>query len=553
MEAGVGSSRGSGPRDHGRPGAPSWPSSPQQLLHALIVEDDPGDALLAQKMLTRADQWSWSVQLVERLSTAEEVLCRDSNQIDLVILDMRLPDGDGLDALARLLALRPDVAIVILTGLDNESLARACLEAGAIDYVQKSEMLGRGFARTVGYALARARNKELKTQLDGVSRLAALGEVAASVAHEINNPVMYAGYNIVEVGDSLRAIRDGLSGEDSELALELVRLTEVLDVAGEGIERIGTVVRALQDHVSMNRTQETHVTDPVSVARSSLTLIDYQVRHWASVETNFAACPPIAIHPHRFGQLVTNLVLNAARAVRDHASPQPVQVSLYVEDGAVVLQVRDEGVGIPAAELPRIFESFYTSRPTRGGTGLGLSIVREIVASVDGRVEVESEEGAGSLFSVHIPLAEGLPSRVAPVRAQGVSARRRVLLIDDDELVLSALVRGLERHHEVRVASGGTAALELLESLGGEIDVILCDLTMPELDGQKTLLGLFEHSPHLRERAAILSGGATSASLRSFLAETTLPIIDKPASLPTILSVIESMFGPTSVEPGPGN
>lgn len=521
---------------------PASHSDTRQTLRALIIEDNAGDALLVEDMLKRAARWSLSVQCVETLHAAEEILGNEGEVLDLVLLDMRLPDGDGLDALARILAVRPEMAIVVLTGLDDDSLARACLEAGAVDYVRKSGLLGRNFIRTVDYALARSRNSQLKTQLEGVGRLAALGEIAAGVAHEINNPATYVAYNIVDVQRSLSGLSGTLAASDSRLAAKLGELAEMLEVASEGVDRITAVVRGMQDHLYQSTSEAGETTEPVSVALSSLQLIDYQVRHSASVEVDFATCPAISIHPHRFGQIVANLVLNASQAVRASSTHHAIRVSLQVEGGAVLLRVRDDGAGIPAAELPRIFDSFYTSRRTLGGTGLGLSIVREIVTGAGGSIDVESEDGVGTVFSVRIPFARDAASEVATPPGRLLSGRRRVLIIDDDEPVLSALRSGLERHHDVWTAQSGGAALAILDTLEGEIDVILCDIAMPGMNGDETLRRVFERFPALETRAAVLSGGGPTAMLRSFVATTNMPVIAKPASLGTLLNAIDALI-----------
>ncbi len=497
-------------------------------------------------MLRRAGRWALTVRVAECLRDAEDVLSSGREPIDLVLLDMRLPDGEGLHALGRVLAARPDVGVIVLTGLDDDSLARACLAAGAVDYVRKSGMLGHGFVRTVDYALARAKNLQLKTQLDGVGRLAALGEITAGVAHEINNPATYVGYSIVDVKRSLRTIANRVSPTDAALSSELRGLTDTLEMASEGVDRIVAVVRELQDHACESPSDGGAVTDPVASAKSSLRLIDYQVRHWTSVETDFAACPPISIHPQRFGQIVANLVLNAAQAVRDSATPTPVQVTLAVEEHSVLLQVRDRGGGIPAPDLPKIFDSFYTSKGKRGGTGLGLSIVREVVTAANGSINVESEVGVGSVFSVRIPIARDA-AVVGPPGQSRAFPKRRVLLVDDDELVLTALGRALGRHHDVWTTSGGQEALDLLAEFDGKTDVVLCDLMMPGMDGGTTLSRIFAQFPALKERAVILSGGGTTASLSTLLAKNHLQIINKPARVAELLETIDTV---TRSEPG---
>lgn len=513
-------------------------ASLHESLDVLIVEDDPGDATLIQKMLERSARWRVQTTCVQTLADAEVALAKPSFPVDLVLLDMRLPDGDGLDALGRVLAHRSGVAVVVLTGVDDESLARACLEAGAVDYVRKASVFERSFVRTVDYALARSRNLRLKSQLEDVGRLAALGEIAAGVAHEINNPATYVRYNIVEVREELERLAGELEPTRGDVAARLGEMCRVLHSAYDGLERITSVVRELQGHARKNTSDEARVVDPVAVVRSSLKLVDHQIRHWAGLDVDLQPCPPLAINPQRLGQIVANLVLNAGQALRDTPSPPPVRIALRPDGDVAELTVADCGTGIPAGDLPSIFDSFYTTKHNRGGTGLGLAITHDIITSVGGTIEVESSEGVGSTFTVRIPVCE-VPAATQPEPRIVAGDRRRVLVVDDDALVLRALSRVLSTYHEVHAAEGGAEALGLLERLEGQVDVVFCDLMMPEMDGAETLDRVFRRYPHLRERSFVLSGGATTLATRDFLESEGVRMLQKPVGVEALLRLID--------------
>ena len=272
--------------------------------------------------------------------------------------------------------------------------------------------------------------------------------------------------------------------------------------------------------------------------RSTLKLIDHQIRHWAALEMDLVPCPPLKINPQRLGQVVANLVLNAAQALRDKSSPPPVRISLYPAGEMAVFRVEDRGTGIPEADLPHIFDSFYTTKHNRGGSGLGLAITYDIITSVGGTIEVESEEGVGSTFTVRIPVSADSRAEVRSRQRPIHGVRRRVLIVDDDALVLSALRRVLSPHHEVHAAESGEDALRTLSDLEGQVDVVFCDLMMPGMDGAQTLERVFQAYPQLRPRSFVLSGGATTSAARDFLESEGVQMLEKPVGVDALLGVI---------------
>ncbi len=503
-----------------------------ESLRLLIIEDNPTDAFLATEALRRSGRWSTQVIVGKSLAAAEQHLADPSLPLDLVLLDMRLPDGEGLDALGRVLLHRPDVAVLVLTGLDDDRLARACLEAGATDYVQKSSILTREFTRSVEFAVARSHNRRLEAQLDQVSRLASLGRVAAGVAHEINNPATYIGLNVAEVHERLLALSEGTG--DLEV---LPALAKRLKTALEGVDRIRTVVQQLSDYARGDEEGVNVVEDPVKTCQTSLRMVHHQVRHRAMLETSFSECPPIAMNPQRFAQVLTNLVLNAAEAAVGAPMENTVTVRLTVVDTAAELVVEDRGQGIPNADLDRIFDTFFTTKRDSGGTGLGLALCRDLVSSVGGTIAVESEVDVGTTFRVRLPLVSVAP-QVLPAAPDAPLRRARVLLVDDDPAVLEAIELGLSRHHEVHAVPSGEAALERIEALEGAVDVVLCDMMLGGIDGATTLGKLFAAYPSLRSRSCILSGGATTANSIRFIKSAGVRFLPKPTSLSQLLQAI---------------
>jgi CheY-like chemotaxis protein len=195
----------------------------------------------------------------------------------------------------------------------------------------------------------------------------------------------------------------------------------------------------------------------------------------------------------------------------------------------VVTEVRDTGSGIPQENLVRIFDAFFTTKPVGVGTGLGLSICHRIVTGMGGTLEVESEVDKGSVFRVVLPPARGslpAPQRIsapAPIK----SRRGRVLVIDDEPMIATAIGRTLAFEHEVVVSSDAANALQRILS-GERFDVLLCDLMMPQMTGMDLHAALLTQAPEQAERMVFLSGGAFTAAARAFLDEVPNQRLEKP-------------------------
>jgi CheY-like chemotaxis protein len=200
----------------------------------------------------------------------------------------------------------------------------------------------------------------------------------------------------------------------------------------------------------------------------------------------------------------------------------------------------DTGCGIPAEQLPHIFDLFFTTKTVGGGTGLGLSICHRIVESAGGRIEVKSTVGAGSVFRIVLPaapaeanagLASAVPRPTPPTRGMDV------LVIDDEREICESIQRLLKEHH-VDMALGAAQALELLRERS--YDIILCDLLMPSMTGMDLHSRLSKARPELAARMIFMTGGPFGQGVREFLACVPNARLDKPFEAEELVGLLEA-------------
>lgn len=509
------------------------------VVRVVLIEDNPGDRALVSDHLRRTGLvhelvvWGTIRAAVEWAQTG--------GRADVVLLDMHLPDGSGITALGRVAQAFPSAPIVVLTGHEDEHLPRACLESGASDYLQKDELRPRSLRRAIEYADLRARAAQLRSQLEHAERLVSVGEIAAGVAHEINNPAAYVLANISEME---HCVTDGCGcGMDTLLA-----------TVRDGVERI---VRVSADLLRFARNSSEHAAerlDANDLCRRSVAMVNNRVRHSARLETDLQATQPLVGNTVRIGQVLVNLLLNAANAVEEAGgNGHRVVVATKDLDGWVEISVADTGNGIAVADQSRLFEPFFTTRPDAGGTGLGLSICHEIVTSMGGAITFDSTPGEGTVFRVRLPRSD---SRAEPVEEPSPSPGKRqhrgrkLLLIDDEEQLRRALSTLLGRHHHVVQAEDAAVALTRLDS-DEPFDAIVCDLMMPGIDGVGFLREVRERFPQYVPCTGILTGGATTPAARSYLKRTNVPVLAKPATASQLLEFVEALAcrPATGVEP----
>ncbi|HEY6099603.1 MAG TPA: ATP-binding protein [Anaeromyxobacter sp.] len=290
--------------------------------------------------------------------------------------------------------------------------------------------------------------------------------------------------------------------------------------------------------------------DVRAVLESALAMAQHEIKHRARVVVDFPA-EPLAVDANaaRLGQVFLNLLVNAAQAIPEgHADRNEIRLSARAAGARVVLEVFDTGVGIPPEELGRLFDPFFTTKPMGGGTGLGLAICHGIVATLGGEISVASRAGAGTTFTVALPAADARRLALAAERDPSPeepkpSARRgRVLVIDDEPGIGTAIQRVLRRDHDVVAATSGREALSVIKS-ASDFDAVLCDVMMPELTGMEIYRVLRAELPELAERVVFMSGGAFTPEARAFLSEVPNRSIAKPFDPTALRAVVARIVG----------
>jgi PAS domain S-box-containing protein len=369
--------------------------------------------------------------------------------------------------------------------------------------------------------LAHARDLTERMQFDAElrarDRLVSVGRLAAGVGHEINNPLAY-------VMASLQVLERHVGG----LTTSGIDLAKLVANAREGAERIRVIARDLR---TFSR-QESDLQKPVDLERlleSCISMAQHEIRHRAHLRRSFAPVPRVMGNEARLGQVFLNLLVNAAQAIGDGGIEDNEIVVATSTDGVEVsVDVRDTGPGMSPEVRARAFEAFFTTKPEGAGSGLGLSICQTIVTSLGGHIRIADASGRGTSVVVVLPAAprDHPASRPPPAMAPAVRSRRRVLVIDDEPLVASALTTMLEGD-ETTIASSGEEVLRRLRA-GERFDVVICDLTMPRMSGMEVVEAAQSLVPGIERSFLFMTGGATTPAAADFLRSLTRPVIEKP-------------------------
>jgi signal transduction histidine kinase len=367
-----------------------------RVTTVLLVEDNPGDAELMRDLLAEPsslDEPPLQVLHADRLSAARALLSAEA--VDVVLLDLSLPDARGLATVEQVHQAAPHLPIVVLTGLDDESLAVQALQAGAQDYLVKGAVTGRGVRRAIRHASERQRLVEAAYRASHARDV-----VLGVVAHDLRNPLA-----------AVRMSAAVLSAAASPTKEQVGQLASVILNSVELMERI---IRDLLDVSVIEAGRLTVDLAPVPVDEVLTTareltapLADERGVALALRDATRDAADGAAVHAdaERLQQALGNLLGNALKF-----TPSGGRVTLSAapsDDGAAVrFAVADTGRGIPAEHLPHVFDRFWQARETRrGGAGLGLAIVKGIVEAHGGRLGVESVPNVGTTFWIEIPTA----------------------------------------------------------------------------------------------------------------------------------------------------
>ena len=369
-------------------------------LRILLLEDDPSDAELVQATL-EADQLVCDVNVIK--TRAEFLTGLESQQIDLVLADYKLPSFDGLSALKLLLSIRPDLPFIFVSGTFGEESAIEALKIGATDYVLKTRLskLVPAVRRALREKVERQRLIELEDTLRQIQKMETLGQLTGGIAHDFKNLLML-------ITGNLEIIEDAVPRDD-----DMIR--RALDRARVGADRAA----ALTQRLLASSRQQTLDPKPVQVNELISSMADiWRQALGDAIRLDIDVpqrSPTIFVDPNQLENAVLNLILNARDASNPGARIKVVSEVMFVDTPTLgrtgemtvgeyaSISVEDQGSGIPNELLDRIFEPLFTTKPVGQGTGLGLSMVYGFVKQSKGYIDITSALGRGTTVRLIFP------------------------------------------------------------------------------------------------------------------------------------------------------
>ncbi|MGK3990133.1 response regulator [Sorangium sp. So ce136] len=620
---------------------------PAPCFRLLLIEDS---AIAASIVQSHLDAVPWQRAELAHAETLAAGLARVKEGWDVVLLDLCLPDGEGLEVVERVREVDPHVPIVVLTGHDDVCLAERALGASVQDYLVKRSIDADALWRAIRYAVSRQqlvtqlartmaaareneanlhqliarsadgvvvldatgtvlfanpaaeallgdgrlvagqgcpvalragetshevgghavvldvrsvdvdwqgrparmallrdvtgrrRAEELRLRLERSERLAAVGQLAAGVAHEINNPLAYVVANLELLAREIRRLA-GAGVATEQLAHPL------LD-ARHGAARVMHIVRDLGVFARAEANEAIGPTDVNAVIESALNIVHAQMKHRARVARELAPVSRVGGAEGRLTQVFVNLLINAAQSIREgRVADNLVEVRTREQDQEVIAEVVDSGCGVAEEHLHRLFEPFFTTKRAGEGTGLGLAICRSIVESCGGSIGISSKVGVGTCVRIRLPVwASGeLSALPAPERGEGAVRRGRILIVDDEPLILRALRGILGTSHEVVCVRSGAQAQRTLR-LDADFDVVLCDVVMQEGTGIELHEWMEAELPALADRVLFMTGGGASEVSRRFLSAHGGRVLPKPIEPGELVRRVEGVLAGRGVE-----
>ena len=503
-------------------------------VKVLLVDDSPEQRQLVAIQLSEIQDPKFVLREAFRLSDGLSLL--EEEHVDVALLDLGLPDAQGMEAVKSFRARFPWLPVVVLTGTDDERMAIRSLREGAEDYLVKDSATSQVLKRVLLHAMERKRLEETlassrERMLEG-QKLEALGRLAGGIAHDFNNVlVSIIGYSQVLI--------DELEGSDLQEDAKEIR---------DAGERAADLTRQI---LAFSRRDQPSV-EPLDLNRlveRMRRMLDRLLPRSIVLELHLGErLPRVLADRGHLEQVLLNLVVNARDAIESQGKIDVETGVAYVEEGEVVsesmpgpgsyvfLRVSDTGCGIPDSVAKRIFEPFYTTKEAGKGTGLGLSTVYGIVRTGGGGIALDSTVGEGTTFSVFLPISPNEEVDQEDVAYQYLSSQKneKVLLLEDEESLQKLIFRVLSKAgYEVRCASTREEARSVFDA---SVDLLLLAKNFRGGDGERFAQELQGKMPGVR--TVILASHASDPGV----ALSQFPLLTKPFTPGTLLTRVKTVL-----------
>jgi signal transduction histidine kinase len=429
-------------------------------MKILVVDDDRFNLTVANNFIKET---SIECQVTSCNNPTEVKKLMEENNFDIVLLDIVMPEIDGIHVLKQIRS-NPEydnVQILMLTSLTDSDSFKKCFEYGADDYINKPIKDVEFFARFKAAAKTRnnalmlkemferikKQNKDLKelnktlkdTQFHMIQKekLAAIGELAAGVAHEINNPLGYVGSNLEVLSNfilrlqriiteyrelakdvssnskimELNEINDmveNLKEVENKLKIDFVlkELEEIINDSRDGVNRVSKIVKSLQNFAKTGFEDEMILNDLNIIIDEAILLLNNDLKSVAKIEKKYGVIPNILCNRSQMGQVLLSLITNSLQAIRgQNRLDGEIIIETFKEKDMVCCSITDDGPGIEEGIINKIFDPFFTTKEIGSATGIGLSISYDIIVKkYNGEFDVESIPGKKTVFTFKFPI-----------------------------------------------------------------------------------------------------------------------------------------------------
>jgi signal transduction histidine kinase len=500
-------------------------------IKVLLIEDNEDHATFLRELLTDPETAQFELHLAEDLAKGIERL--KVGGIQLVLLDLSLPDSNGLDTFVRVIEAAPDIPIIVLSGFNDVALAIETVQLGAQDYLVKGHVDNHLLVRSMRYSLERKRaqlqlkrayddlesrvnertdaliqtnekllqevadrqraeealmesNRQLTTALGQLQatqseiiqreRMHALGRMANGIAHDFNNalaPIL--GFS------ELLLTRPATLQEPQKVR----NYVELIHTAAKDSAKVVSRLREFYRYRDAGEVFTPVVINDLVLQAISITQPRWKDQGLAEgvnieMRTEMGNVPTVPGNEAELREMLVNLIFNAIDAIPKRGT---ITIQTEVQGRWLVITVKDDGIGMSEEVKARCLEPFYSTKEDQG-TGLGLGSVHGIVRRHEGQIDIQSEVGRGTSVSVSLPLDKYAKLPEAPKPASVPSTTLRILVVEDEPLVREVICVYLdEDKHDVTTAENGRDGLEKFKT--GNFDVVMTDRAMPEMNGDQ--------------------------------------------------------------------
>ncbi len=558
----------------------------KQWINVLLIEDNEEQVQFLTQLLHTTESVGFEVIAAGALRSGLEKAA--SGIIDLILLDLTLPDSDGIETFIRVIEQAPDTPIVVLSGIRDVALAIETVQLGAQDYLVKGHVDNHLLVRSLQYAIERKKvqlqlkraNEELESKVQ--ERTAALRESNVRLQREIaerrraEETAMESNRQLTTALGRLQSSQDEIVQRERMLALgrmangiahdfnnalapilgfsellimkpELVRdpvkTRSYVEIIHASAKDSAKVVSRLREFYRYRDKDE--VFTPVVISDLILQTISFTQPRWKDqalaaginieIRTEFGHVPTVPGNESELRESIANLIFNAVDAIEKRGT---ITICTETQGKWVVITVKDDGVGMTDEVKSRCLEPFFTTK-SGDGTGLGLGSVYGIVRRHEGDLDIQSAPGRGTSVSICLPIERGAKMPEAPKPSPAVNGSLRILVVEDEPLVREVLsVYLMEDRHDIVTANDGREGLNKFKA--EEFDLVLTDRAMPEMNGDALAAAIKQIKPG--QPVILLTG---FGDLMSGAGETPPGVdlvVGKPFTLGTLRGAISSVI-----------